>query len=139
VSGALGQRAVLPPAGHPGVHQPRVARPAGVRPDPESLGDAGSVALQQHVGPLDQAQHGLDAGRVLQVGRDPAPTAQHRVRSIRGTQLEAAGRPVDANHLGAEVGQHHGRVRRGAEPGQLHHPQARQRSGHAVPPVLVSA
>ena len=57
VAGVPRQRPVLAPAGHPAVDQPRVAGVAVGRPDPEALGDARPVALDQHVRVLDQTQH----------------------------------------------------------------------------------
>ena len=63
VPGRLGERAVLAPAGHAGVHEPRVAGEARLGADPEPFGDAGPVPLEERVGLLDEAQHGLDAAR----------------------------------------------------------------------------
>ena len=58
VPGRGGQRAVLAPAGHPGVHQPRVAGQASLRADAHPLGHSRPEALEQHVGGVDEAQHG---------------------------------------------------------------------------------
>ncbi len=90
VSGAGGERPVLPPSGHPAVDQARVARVAVGGADAEPFGDARAVALQQHVGLLDEAQHRLPARRVLEVGGHPAPAAQRRVRR-RLAELQSAG------------------------------------------------
>ena len=81
VTGGLRERTVLAPPGHAPVHEPRVAREAHVGPEPESLGDAGPVPLDERVGPLHQPQHGLDAVGVLEVDGDVAATAPRRRRT----------------------------------------------------------
>ena len=119
VPGRLAQRAVLAPAGHPAVDEGGVAGEAVVRTDAETLGDAGPEALEQHVGLLDEPQHGLDATRVLQVEGDRRPTAAEQVLlGARDLQATPAG-PVDAHHVGAEVGEHHGRERPGPDTDHL--------------------
>ena len=57
VPGARRQRALLAPAGHPAVDERRVAGEAVLRPDAEPLGDAGTEALDEDVGPADQVEH----------------------------------------------------------------------------------
>ena len=70
VAGRLGQRAVLSPAGHPAVDQPRVDRVALLGADPEPLGHAGSHPLDQQVGALGQLEHGGRGLRLLEVQGD---------------------------------------------------------------------
>lgn len=57
VPGGVRERAVLAPAGHPAVDEPRIAGVAVGGADAEPLGDSGAEALDEHVGPLDQVQH----------------------------------------------------------------------------------
>ncbi len=57
VSGAAGERPVLPPAGHPRVHQGRIDRVAVVRPQAEALGDTGPHALEEDLRGAGQPQH----------------------------------------------------------------------------------
>ena len=61
VSGHRGVGAFLAPPGHAAVDEGRVAGEAVVGADPEALGHAGAEALEEHVGTLHEAQHGLDA------------------------------------------------------------------------------
>ena len=127
VPGLTRHRTVLTPPGHAAVDQPRVAGVAVGRPDPEAFGDARPVALDQDVRVVDQAQHRVATRGVLEVGRDPAATAQDGVGAIRVTEPQSPGRPVDAHDVGPEIGEHHGRVRTRSDSGQLHDPQPAQR------------
>jgi hypothetical protein len=63
------ERTLLAPPGHPGVDQRAVALRAGLRAHAEP------ERLDEHVGRLGHAQHGLGAGGGLQVDHDrrPAP------------------------------------------------------------------
>ena len=61
VAGRLGQRPGLSPAGHPAVDQPRVAGPAVLGAEPETLGGAGAQALDQR---RRRARPGRGPGRV---------------------------------------------------------------------------
>ena len=131
VAGGLGVRAVLAPAGHAPVDEPGVAGEAGVGAEAEPLHDAGAEALDEAVGLLDERQHGLDAVGVLEVDADRAPPAVEHV-GRRSGRVAAADvlRPVDADHVGAHVGQHHGAERTGADAGDLDDLQALEGSGH---------
>ncbi len=127
VAGHLRPRSVLAPAGHPAVDQPRVAGQARVGAEPEPLGRAGPQALDQDVGALDEPQHRLDGGRLLEVEGDARAAA---VEQVRPPQPEhPAARPVDPDHVGAEVGEQHARVRPRPDARDLHHLHAPQRPG----------
>ena len=118
---------VLAPAGHPAVHQPRVAAPAGVGPDPQPLGHARPEPLDQHVGPGRQPQNDLDPVGVLEVDGDrPAAPVEH-VHPGHGV---GDARPVDPGDVRPQVGQHHAGERRRTDAGQLDDPDAGQRAGH---------
>ena len=54
VAGGVGVRAVLAPAGHAAVDEPRVAGEADVGAEAEALGHAGPEALDERVGLLDE-------------------------------------------------------------------------------------
>ena len=125
------ERAALAPAGHARVHEARVARPARVGPDAEPLGDAGPEPFEQHVGLLAQAQHHLGAALVLQVDADAAPPAvDHRVRRHEPGDARTGrdvGGAVEAQHLGAHVGEQHPRELHRPDVRQLDHADARER------------
>ena len=70
MAGLLAARAGLAPAGHPGVDQPLVDLGALLGAQAEPLGDAGTVALDQHVGLRDELEHRLAARVGLEVGGD---------------------------------------------------------------------
>jgi hypothetical protein len=92
--------------------------------DSESFGDPGPETLDQDIGPFDEAQHGLDSGGVFEVDTDRATAPiEHPGRAI-----DAVIKPVDSYYVGSEIGQHHRRERRWAEPGQLNDPQSGQGS-----------
>lgn len=127
VTGPLGQRSVLAPAGHPPVHEPRIAGQRGVGPDAEAFGDARPVALDQDVGALDQIEHPGGSALGLEVDEHGALVAVGEV--VRGVdaQPRAAG-PVDPDDIGAEVGKEHRGERTGSDAGQFDHPHPCQRA-----------
>src|SRR5207237_5756217 len=73
VAGLLAARTSLAPAGHPGVDQLFVDLGAVLRPQSEALGDAGTEALDQHVGLGNEPQYQFAVFFALEVGRDGAP------------------------------------------------------------------
>jgi alpha-L-fucosidase 2 len=118
VPGRRGQRAVLAPAGHPGVHQAGVTGHARLGPDTEPLGDAGPEALDQDVGCLRQPEYHVDRAGVLEIQCDRAPAAvEDPVRYPRPVARD----PVHAYHVRAEIGEQHAGVRHRSDPGQLDH------------------
>jgi hypothetical protein len=124
----LGDRPVLAPAGHPPVDQRRPPGQARVRPEAQPLGDAGPEALDQGIGPLDQPQDRVPPLRVLQVDADRAAAPGVDVPARCGPADRVG--PVDPQHLGPHVGQHHGGERAGPDPRQLDDAETRERSGH---------
>jgi hypothetical protein len=89
VAGGLRQRPLLPPAGHAPVHQARVPPEADLGPEPQPLHHARPEALQQCVGPIDQAQHGGQGLGALEVDGDAAAAPGQEVqRRILGIQPE---------------------------------------------------
>ena len=61
-----------------------VAGQAVLRPDPEPLGHAGSEALDQPVGRLDQVQHQLDRVGILEIDADRRPARLRMSQCRRG-------------------------------------------------------
>ena len=127
VTGRLGQRPVLPPAGHPAVDDPLVDLPAVLGPEPEPLGHTGAHALHHDVGLGDQVEHHLRGLGVLEVERDARPAAVEQHARPAGEHLPA--RPLDPDHVGAEVGQDHAGMRPGPDARDLDHLHAPQRYG----------
>jgi hypothetical protein len=116
VPGLLSQRPFLAPAGHTRVDETLVAAEAGVRPEPETLHHARAEPLEQRVGSLDQPEHHLRRAFVLQVERHRPPTAPEGL----GERFQAARLgPIDAQHVGAEIGEQHGPERHGGQPCEL--------------------
>ena len=129
MAGLLAARTRLPPAGHPRVHQPLVDLRAVLRAQAKPLGDTGPVALDQHVGLGDQREHLFTALVGFQVGRHRTPVAVHGLVAALRHSTGSAG-PLDAHHVGTEIGEDHRRVRSGADAGQLDDSQTLQWSRH---------
>ena len=74
VTSRLGERPVLPPAGHAAVDKPRIAPGAVGRTEAQALHHPGPVALDQCVGGLDEAERLFDRFRALEIeGDNPFP------------------------------------------------------------------
>ncbi|CAM5713196.1 hypothetical protein SGRIM128S_05205 [Streptomyces griseomycini] len=129
---AVGERALLAPAGHPAVDQARVAGVAVPGTDAEALGDAGAVALDQDVGAFGQVEDACGAVGRLQVDDHGALVAVGDVVRRVDAESRAAG-AVHADDVGAQVGEEHGGERAGPDTGQLDHAHAGER---AVPRCL---
>jgi hypothetical protein len=130
VPGGLGERPVLAPAGHPAVDQPRVAGQADVRAEAQPLHHPGAEALDEGVGAVGQREDGVPLGRVLEVRGHGVPAAAQQHLGVRRGQPAGA---VDADHLGAQVGQQHAGEGRRRQPGELQHPHAREGSAAHAP------
>ncbi len=77
--------------------EPRVAGEAVVGPQPEPLGHAGPVPLDQRVGLLDDAQHRLHPVGVLEVDADrasPPPVEDEPARTARRRRQSRRARPA---------------------------------------------
>ena len=116
VTGGVGDRAVLSPAGHATEDELRIPFQADVGAEAEPFHDARSEPLDQAVGLLDHVEHRFDCLRTLEVHpQGAAATIQH-------IELRAASRigpAVDADNLGAQVGQHHRAERPRSDAGDL--------------------
>jgi hypothetical protein len=127
VPGGRCQRPLLAEAGHAPVDQARVARLAFGRAETHALGRAGAKTLQQHIGRVRQAQHGLAPGRLARIDGHRAPAAQVDFEAARQREPQAAGRQaVDEHHVRAQVGEQLPAQRHRADAGQLDDPQAFQ-------------
>jgi hypothetical protein len=101
----------------------------------------GLEVLHEHVGATGQLAGGREVVGVLEVQRD-RPLVAIDAEVVRGDALAhrrlprpgvVTGRPLDLDHLGAQVGQQHGRVRPGEDAGEVGDEQAGQRARGAVP------
>ena len=116
---------VLAPARHPAEDEPLVSRQADVGAEAEALHHPRPEALDQRIRLLHESQHDLDPGPVLQVEGDGSPpTAEHLAEGVR----VAGRRPVDPDHVGAEVGEQHRPERRRADARELDDPEVGERS-----------
>ena len=127
-------------AGDRGVDDARVGRRHRVVVEPEAGQPAGAEVLQQDVGPAGQlaGQRGVllvlevERDRALVavdaevVGRDAVPDRRHPGAGV------VAARALHLDHLGAEVGQQHRRVRPGEDPGEVGDQQAAQRAARTL-------
>lgn len=105
-----------------------------VRAQPDPLGDARAEALDEDVGGVAQLQHQLDAFGRLGVDADRPAAAGQRV-DRQAEHVLPRRRAIDADHVGAEVGEDHRGERPGREPGQFDHLQAAERTClHGVVP-----
>ena len=104
VTRLLAARAGLSPAGHPGVDQPVVDLGAVLGAQTQPLGDAGPVALDQHVGFGDQLEDEFAPLVGLQIGGHNASVATHGIPDHAGRM---SGRAIDAHHIRAQVTQDH--------------------------------
>jgi len=108
--------------------------------DAEPLHHARPMALDQHVGALDQHQEALRRAERAEVDVDGAAAAAERMR--RGAAARAdrstATRPADLEDVGTVIGQHHPgeRTRRSADLDDL---QTVERLSHACSTVARSA
>ena len=108
VAGHLGVGTFLAPAGHASVDDLRVALEADVRAQTEALHHAGAEALEEGVCAFDQLERDLDALGVLEVERDRAAAAGEQVAGRIGRRFTRSVRgAVDADDVGAHVGQDH--------------------------------
>jgi hypothetical protein len=127
VPGRARQRASLTETRHAANHQARVPGVADIRAQAQTFQHAGAETFDQHVGAVQQAQRGVAPGRRLQVQCHRAPAACVDVETLVHRQAQAAGfEPVDAHHVGAQVGQQHAAHRAGADAREFDHPQSLQ-------------
>ena len=91
----VAQRPGLSPAGHPAVDQAGVTCPARVRPDAETLHDAGTETLEQDVRPFRELEEQRHTGGMLEVDADRTLAAFEQVPDGPG-RLGVGPPPTDA-------------------------------------------
>jgi len=70
---------------------------------------------------------------VIAYERDGAEIYRRSFATIRAEADLDGLDPVDAEHIGTEVGEHHRRERAGSDPDELHHLHRGQRPSHGSP------
>src|SRR5262249_55542576 len=114
VAGPRRVRSLLAPARHAAEDQARVAGQARVGTDAEALHHAGTKALDEGVGALDQLHQRVAALLALEVDGDVAPVALQHVLVRAGVGPNGLG-ALDADDLGTHVAEHHRRERARAD------------------------
>ena len=116
--GLGGERTAGAEPGDEAAHEPRVGGGEHVVGQPERLGDAGAPVGEEHVGVGEELEQRVATRRVLEVEHHRSLRAvavgEHRaVRRLRPAvpPERVALRGLDLDHVGAEVGEHHPRVR----------------------------
>ena len=133
MTGAAGQRPGLPPTRHPPVDQTRVAGRQHVRPQPQPLHHPGPASFDHNIDLLSQREAAPAALVRADVDSQRAqPEVDDRIR------IAVAPRTIDPEHLGAQVGQQHGRMRSRPDARKLHHthPGERPRARRALVQVV---
>ena len=129
----------LAEAGDPGHHQPGVALMQGLPSQSPPLQCPRPEVLDEHVGTVEQPQHGLPAPRMgeldgdaplVAVGVGP-PERDPVLLPAEASQVVAA-RVLDLDHIRAVVGEQRGRDRPGEDGGRVHYLDRRQGGGVAV-------
>ena len=139
------QRAVLAPAGHAGVDQPRVARRRQTSgPRPSRSATPGRKPSTSTSASAARAQHQRDAVGMLEVEpaeRRPRDRHVERRQARRAPGSSRPGRlvgPVDAEHVGAQVGEHHRAERRRADARRARRPGRRRAARSACAQITRS-
>ena len=130
VSGAVGARAVLAPAGHAPVHQSGIDLGEVVGPETETFHHSRAETLDEYVSLGDEPEHRLAVGGILEIGLDDLPAAQQGVTDLSGFRQLA--RPLHADHIGTEVRQQHRGVRSGTDSGKFDDPDGVQRTAFST-------
>ena len=101
--------------------------------DTEALGHARAVALDEHVGAVDEPQDDLATRVRLQVDGDRTATAvEDGARGAGRIGERGVGQLVDAHDVAAHVGQHHPAERDRPDAGELDDLDAGERPAHTV-------
>ena len=118
----------LPVAGQRDVDQPGTVLGQSRIADTETVGDAGPVVLDHHVGVADQLQRPFQAVARLEVERDRALPSVPRREGGMGSRRVAAGR-LDLDDVGALVGKQHTQQRPRDVPSELDDARASKGAG----------
>src|SRR5262249_43930563 len=140
VAGALAVGAVLAIAGDGADDEPRIALPQGLVRQAQPGQHSRPEALQQHVGPIHEAEQRVATSWVLEVDGDAALVAVDRQERLANSALErrhAAGVVAQAwllnlDDVGAKIGKHLGGVAAGEQTSEVQYAQALEWQGMGV-------
>ncbi len=122
VAGLLGERADVAVRADRAVDEPRISPSECLHAETEALREAGTQALEEHVGPVDEPQHGIATALVAQRhGERALPRVdreEHRALSVPERWAPSAPvvtrvRPLDLYDVGTERSENLGAVRPG--------------------------
>ena len=121
VAGARGHRPVLAEPRHAPEHQAGVDLEQVVGAKAEAFHDAWPETFDQGVGFGHKLAHNVAPGIALDVHRDRLAAAMQDVEFglLAGQAQVGLFAPVDADHLGAHIGEQHAAERGGADAGHL--------------------
>ena len=119
-------RTGLTPSGHPRIDQPRVERLHVLWAVSQSFHHPWPEAFHQDVGPPDELHDRGLVVIVLQVRLHHGSPPQHSVGIEPGARQNPW--PLNAHHVGTQIGKHHGRVRPRTHSRELDHPYPVQRT-----------
>ena len=131
VAGPVPVRGMRPVRRDRAMDQTGIASPQLFAGQPEPRHRAGSKALQQHVGVVDQCQEARTFGVVAQVQHHAAAAAQPHVVAGGVSEGIAAGR-LDLDDVGAVVGEQHAGDRPGDTPREVEDSDAVEDACHRV-------
>jgi hypothetical protein len=119
-------RTGLTPAGHPGIDQPGVERLHVLGAVSQSFHNTRPEALDEDVGPCDELHDRGLVVIVLQVRLHYGSPPEHSVGIEPGARKYPW--PLNAHHVGTQVGKHHRRVRPWTHSRELDHSYPVQRT-----------
>ena len=128
---AIGPGPGLAPPGDAAVNKARIDPVALLGSDAQPLGNPGTKALDEDVGFGDEIEDEIASGILLQVGELDSSPSKGRVDAPGRREAQTSpGRALNTDHLGSEIGEHHGRVRPRPERCEFDHSNPVQRPAH---------
>ena len=91
-------------------------RPRAIGSQSQPFHDAGPIAFEHDVRPLQERETECDGGRVLEIERQRAAPALGDLMRLRRRRVRA----IDPQHVGAHVGEKHPAERAGTDAGEFH-------------------
>ena len=103
----LRQRSLLSPSRHSPVDQLRIACHAGLGADAKPFAHTRSEPFDEDIAGADEVQQNKGRFRMFQInGHRPFASIEHVETRIAGDGVRWR-RPLESNHVGSHVGEHH--------------------------------